>query len=1352
MNESTDSYLWLMTSGTVQLVGSATHYIDNIEVNGGTLRGGSANLNMFESFMIQSGHVNLQESSVYLYAFGLIHNGGTFDLDNATIQFDGAYVQLNGGKFEADHGSFVFNGSTVTAEVQLGQGSNLPNIQFIKSASWLTIKGLTAGLTATINGDLEFTDYKATGDRGVTYSPLVLDNASLTYANGSALVYARSLGAPKVGVEWPNGAVPKVELKAGIVTLSTTKTDVDTLVRVNGSLSGTVSYRTSGSHLEYAPTIAQNMVIGSEWPISGSPASVKITITGYELSASSSRTIAKDFNLVSGTLNLTGNPLYVTGSQSGSVISGAGSLASGTNLVIGNGTGSNYTQRIQGSLVLRDVSINKQGSQAADSNDVKLDGTFTLRDGATLFIQSGALHLNGNAINHSGSTNLNNDGLIYTGGSTILGFSGLDLADGGIVFNGSVEDEHLPTNISIGYLEIDNSNGAQADYGELIVIDSLKLTSGILGTDSDRIITLKEHAVTVGSFSVSNKVEGPLRKIFASTGSFTFPIGNSERYRPATFTYHTLSGSDSSVVEVEYSTSVFSQGLMPEGVSSVRTSEHYTLKEVGLAPSAFTYSLSAQYEDQNFVPETRNRLVVQTSSTPTWLVGTTDPDTDINTTDNTVQITGMSVFPTDDGIIAFGKGKQEVIFTATQDFDWWKSTNWNTGTLPTAVDDIVIPDGTTLLLGDNDSNSSTETPMQEIASLVISPNSELIIESTNTAPVALLIGSGVGTDTVLVVDTAAVLTINGGAFRSVAIKNGSEVMKIKGTVTHKGGTGFGTGSGGVQLPTSRQFWMDGSTFNYESDGSNFQVQSYGHLNLRPTAPMVINESITIKNNFHVDSGEVTFVDGNASGKLLEIMGNFRVNGTATFVTGADQATDNEMRVWGNVKQEPDAHFVNGNTVVHLPSNSYQETCESFKEVSKFKLSGEGEKKILCVVTVTDELEINDAVINTNGQELVLGTGIDNPGRLIINKSLAKTAKTSYDQILAPKKGGVKGKLRIWIPADTISNVHFPIVYEGERRDVVLSFTQASSGGQVSVEFKPENPHKTGLPVYDADSALIENIDETGYWSIHALAGLTGGEYTVQLFASDYIGVSAPNELRVLKRPDQNEPWSILGEHQDGFISSEGEIVSKRAKLSGFSDFIIGGTSENPLPVELSSFTVQLNLNKLPEIKWETATERENYGFEVHRKLEQDVNWQLVEFVEGNGTTTEKQQYSLLDGGIQQAGTYTYKLVQIDFDGAKSEFGPVELLVEKPQKTGITQVYPNPFNPTTTVSYSVASDGFIQMTLFDLLGRQVVQLVREHQKAGTYSVPLNASSYASGVYFIWMETGGITDVQRITLIK
>lgn len=173
---------------------------------------------------------------------------------------------------------------------------------------------------------------------------------------------------------------------------------------------------------------------------------------------------------------------------------------------------------------------------------------------------------------------------------------------------------------------------------------------------------------------------------------------------------------------------------------------------------------------------------------------------------------------------------------------------------------------------------------------------------------------------------------------------------------------------------------------------------------------------------------------------------------------------------------------------------------------------------------------------------------------------------------------------------------------------------------------------------------------------------------------------------------------------------------------------------------------------MPEIKWETATERENYGFEVHRKLEQDVNWQLVEFVEGNGTTTEKQQYSLLDGGIQQAGTYTYKLVQIDFDGAKSEFGPVELLVEKPQKTGITQVYPNPFNPATTVSYSLANDGFIQMTLYDLLGRQVVQLVREHQKAGTYSVPLNASSFASGVYFIWMETGGITDVQRITLIK
>ncbi|HMS65814.1 MAG TPA: 5'-nucleotidase C-terminal domain-containing protein [Ignavibacteria bacterium] len=79
-------------------------------------------------------------------------------------------------------------------------------------------------------------------------------------------------------------------------------------------------------------------------------------------------------------------------------------------------------------------------------------------------------------------------------------------------------------------------------------------------------------------------------------------------------------------------------------------------------------------------------------------------------------------------------------------------------------------------------------------------------------------------------------------------------------------------------------------------------------------------------------------------------------------------------------------------------------------------------------------------------------------------------------------------------------------------------------------------------------------------------------------------------------------------------------------------------------------------------------------------------------------------------------------------------------------------YPNPFNPSTTISYELASGGFTSLKIYDMLGKEVINLVNEKQDAGTYSVKWNASDYSSGVYFYKLETDGFIQTKRMILTK
>ncbi|MBK9097156.1 MAG: T9SS type A sorting domain-containing protein [bacterium] len=79
-------------------------------------------------------------------------------------------------------------------------------------------------------------------------------------------------------------------------------------------------------------------------------------------------------------------------------------------------------------------------------------------------------------------------------------------------------------------------------------------------------------------------------------------------------------------------------------------------------------------------------------------------------------------------------------------------------------------------------------------------------------------------------------------------------------------------------------------------------------------------------------------------------------------------------------------------------------------------------------------------------------------------------------------------------------------------------------------------------------------------------------------------------------------------------------------------------------------------------------------------------------------------------------------------------------------------YPNPFNPTTTIKFQIPEMGFIALKIYDILGNEITTLVNEELQAGNYEVEFDASSISSGIYFYRLQSGSFVETKKMILLK
>lgn len=274
------------------------------------------------------------------------------------------------------------------------------------------------------------------------------------------------------------------------------------------------------------------------------------------------------------------------------------------------------------------------------------------------------------------------------------------------------------------------------------------------------------------------------------------------------------------------------------------------------------------------------------------------------------------------------------------------------------------------------------------------------------------------------------------------------------------------------------------------------------------------------------------------------------------------------------------------------------------------------------------------------------------------------------------------------------------------------------------------------------------IDNTG-----RLYVVDQGNNRVLWFDNATSNTNGGNADGVLGQPDYET--AIQNTTQNGLrIPTYVAVNNSAGKIyisDGTNNRVLRFSASGSFPVELISFTAAVN-NAEVLLHWSTATEINNYGFNIERRDVNSFNWQKIGFVAGSGTSNVPKEYSFTDNKLP-SGKYSYRLKQIDRDGQfkYSEIANVNITTT-PIKFGIDQNYPNPTNPSTTISFAIPTRSHVTLTVFNTLGQKVAELENAEKDAGPYNVTFDVSGLASGVYLYRMEAGSFVQTRKLVVVK
>ena len=255
-----------------------------------------------------------------------------------------------------------------------------------------------------------------------------------------------------------------------------------------------------------------------------------------------------------------------------------------------------------------------------------------------------------------------------------------------------------------------------------------------------------------------------------------------------------------------------------------------------------------------------------------------------------------------------------------------------------------------------------------------------------------------------------------------------------------------------------------------------------------------------------------------------------------------------------------------------------------------------------------------------------------------------------------------------------------------------------------------------------------------------------------------MGSSTPgNTLKTIGRIT----WDVTDNTQNSNVSFSTSFPSDLLNAVGDAyDVIFMDPSTMTLPVELTSFT-GCETNGHIELNWTVQSENNLSGYNVYHSTSNDVATR-VKVNSGNIQATNAATSHSYNYAISEAsGTWYYWLESVEMNGGTTLYGPVAITTSisevAPAVTALETAYPNPFNPSTTIKYSLKQASDVKIVIYNAKGQLVRTLVNGHKEAGYYNATWignddRGNRVASGIYLYKMITKDYVKVQKMMMIK
>ena len=330
-----------------------------------------------------------------------------------------------------------------------------------------------------------------------------------------------------------------------------------------------------------------------------------------------------------------------------------------------------------------------------------------------------------------------------------------------------------------------------------------------------------------------------------------------------------------------------------------------------------------------------------------------------------------------------------------------------------------------------------------------------------------------------------------------------------------------------------------------------------------------------------------------------------------------------------------------------------------------------------------------------------------------------------------------------------------------------------SGGNVDIEV-PElegiasDVNITGL----ADGAVVNAV--AGYGD----ADLPNAGLSLTLSGASFSGSTITithglgfEPLQVAFKVLPND-WVIMTPTSLGVEEWNDTIVSftLAAKADGDVVVVFPLAEGDTLPITLSAFTAVLTSDMYVNIAWAVESETDHAGYNI---LRSEVNEASTAIMINSGMIHDgvsagtQIKYSYLDTEVYHQATYYYWLESVSLSGEIEYFGPLMITIsadgeepgipEIPLETKLFSAFPNPFNPSTNLRYSMKEAGDVRIDIYNVKGQILKTFTNNHNLPGYYQVSwdgrdMNGSVVGTGVYFYRMTSGRYRATKKMVLAK